>query len=149
MNATNRLSFRHAVNRLLSMVLVLLGFSSCESLVDPGEEMYGTPHADFEIKGAVMSDDGVPVSEAEIVMKYPDAVYPIAEPIYTDENGVYGAMYSDWTTGKVRIVCNDPAGVYESDSTDITLKFNGKKSDWYMGKAEAEVNFRLKKEEAE
>lgn len=143
----NGLSICRVVGRLLSAVLVLLGFSSCNPSENGGECMYGTPHADFKIKGAITSEDGNPINKAEIIMKHPGVNYPLVDPLYADEDGVYGAEYSNWFDYKVRIVCKDPTGTYKSDSTDIVLEFKGKRDTWYIGKAEAEVNFKLKKKE--
>ena len=46
-------SFLKSFNWLLTSVLMLLGFSTCDS--EPGAAMYGTPHADFTIKGKVVN----------------------------------------------------------------------------------------------
>ena len=44
-----------AVRKLLSGVLVLLGFTACDS-DGPGNELceYGTPSADYQVKGKVL-----------------------------------------------------------------------------------------------
>lgn len=43
-------------NRLMSGTLVLLGFTSCDNVMNGDEPcMYGQPHADYEIKGKVLN----------------------------------------------------------------------------------------------
>ena len=51
-----------AVRKLLSGVLVLLGFTACDS-DGPGNELceYGTPSADYQVKGKVLDQTGKPI----------------------------------------------------------------------------------------
>ena len=52
-------------NWLLGGILALLGFSACND----EEElplMYGTPHANFTIKGKVVNDESMPIPDIEI-----------------------------------------------------------------------------------
>ena len=57
-------SFLKSLNWLLTSVLMLLGFSTCDS--EPGAAMYGTPHADFTIKGKVVNQENMPIPDIEI-----------------------------------------------------------------------------------
>lgn len=57
-------SFLKSFNWLLTSVLMLLGFSTCDS--EPGAAMYGTPHADFTIKGKVVNQENMPIPDIEI-----------------------------------------------------------------------------------
>ena len=57
-------SFLKSLNWLLTSVLMLLGFSTCDS--EPGAAMYGTPHADFTIKGKVINQENMPIPDIEI-----------------------------------------------------------------------------------
>ena len=52
-------------NWLLGGILALLGFSACN---DEKELplMYGTPHANFTIKGKVVNDESMPIPDIEI-----------------------------------------------------------------------------------
>ena len=49
------ISFRSYLNKLLAMLLPLLGFSACEDgILGGGNEcMYGTPHAKLTVLGTV------------------------------------------------------------------------------------------------
>ena len=42
------------------------------------------------------------------------------------------------------MVCDDPTGHYLPDSTEVELKYAGGDHDWYEGKAEATVDFKLR-----
>ena len=57
-------SFLKSLNWLLTSALMLLGFSTCDS--EPGAAMYGTPHADFTIKGKVVNQENMPIPDIEI-----------------------------------------------------------------------------------
>ena len=50
---TNRREFIKRMNRGLAGIIGLLGFSSCEKVEIFGAKEYGTPHADYTVKGAV------------------------------------------------------------------------------------------------
>ena len=57
-----------AVRKLLSGVLVLLGFTACDS-DGPGNELceYGTPSADYQVKGKVLDQTGKPIKGVQVV----------------------------------------------------------------------------------
>lgn len=137
-------------NRVMSGTLVLLGFTACNN-ASGGDEpcMYGQPHADYEIKGKVQNQDEQPVTDAQIIVKeldtqnrpwrmHPDTVYVGKAGDYVYQNG--GTNY-----GRFRVVCEDPSGVYESDSTDVEMHPTGGDNNWYIGHDSQEVNFNLKK----
>lgn len=65
-----------AVRKLLSGVLVLLGFTACDS-DGPGNELceYGTPSADYQVKGKVLDQTGKPIKGVQVVVKDLDAVF--------------------------------------------------------------------------
>ena len=48
-----RKQWLHFYNRILSGVLVLLGFNACDGT---GADEYGTPYCRFEIKGKVLDE---------------------------------------------------------------------------------------------
>ena len=48
-------------NWLLAGILALLGFSACND-DEEQPDMYGTPHANFTIKGKVVNDESMPLS---------------------------------------------------------------------------------------
>ena len=56
----------HFYNRILSGVLVLLGFNACDGT---GADEYGTPYCRFEIKGKVLDELREPVKDARVIVK--------------------------------------------------------------------------------
>ena len=64
---------------IITGLLGMLGFQSC-NIFGGGMVMYGTPHADFNVKGKVTDEDGKPVPGARTVI---DSYYG-----WTDDLGI-------------------------------------------------------------
>lgn len=136
-------------NGLLSGVLALLGYTSCDSWGDSPVE-YGSPHADYEIKGKVTDKETRSnVEGARIVVKpmqwNSDETYPavLYDTLYTDKDGAY--LYRN--TGMIdrfRVVCEDPSGALKADSTTVGMKPEGGEG-WYQGSDTQIVDFKLEK----
>lgn len=139
-------------NRLMSGILVLLGFTACSNVMNGDEPcMYGQPHADYEIKGKVQdAESKQPVTNARIIVKELDQnnkpwhSYP--DTLTTGKTNEY--IYKNTSTGygRFRVICEDPSGVYKADSTDVEMHLTGGEG-WYQGSDSKEVNFKLKKTE--
>lgn len=54
------MKIRHCFNALLGSLLALLGFESCDNVVETGEE-YGAPYATYQIRGTVTNEGGEPI----------------------------------------------------------------------------------------
>jgi len=138
-------------NVILSAILGLLGFQSCDTIAGGVAEEYGCPYAEFKIDGKVLDEEGKPVADENIVVRPLDYE---GNPIYgynlvetkTDAQGYFLVETNYATDKKVHVVAIDPDKVYEDDSTDVTLT-QTKKGDghWYQGEYSANVNFKLKK----
>ncbi|MCD8184097.1 MAG: radical SAM-associated putative lipoprotein [Bacteroides sp.] len=140
-------------NGILSGVLVLLGFTTCdENGMGTGRCEYGTPYAKYEIKGKVMNEQQQIVPDARILVKNmapaTNDLYNriIPDTVYTKENGEY--LYQKSITGyrNFRVICEDLSGTYKSDSTVVKMNPTGG-SGWYEGKDSKEINFKLKKKD--
>ena len=66
----------HLMRLILSAIISLLGFSSCE-LFQEQRDMYGTPIADYQVKGCVTDADDNPIAGLRVV---------IAETGFGEEN---------------------------------------------------------------
>lgn len=140
-------------NRMMSGVLALLGFTSCEGL-GLGDEPceYGQPYAKYEIKGKVVDTQQQAISNARIIVKHleqkSDELFPYAHPdtVYTQKNGEYIYENRGTNYGRFRVVCEDPSGTYKADSTVVEMKPTGGKG-WYEGSDSKVENFELKKKE--
>lgn len=130
---------------ICAALMSLLGFS-CTSPEDV-PDMYGTPTGDFEIKGAVTDEEGVEIPDAEIRVTHPDTSSGIfsLETTSTNEDGHYIAKGKAYADTELKVVCipSDPG--LEPDSVIVKMKYKDKDGPWYVGHAEEEVDFKLKK----
>ena len=106
-------SFLKSFNWLLTSVLMLLGFSTCDS--EPGAAMYGTPHADFTIKGKVINQENMPIPDIEIkclVEHHGDNRhwFDTIPAVSTDPAGVFHCQFEEFPTDKLRIIATDIDG---------------------------------------
>ncbi len=139
--------------KVLGGLLVMLGFSGCDNI---GADMYGTPYADFSIKGTVADEDGKPIPSATVIIRdlgykggnldYPDLYIDenYNNVLTTDSEGQYGVTRQGFASETLfRIVAKDAS--HESDSLEVTLAPPGSNDTWYEGEAKETVNITLKK----
>ncbi len=148
-----------SANWLLTGILALLGLSSCNS--EPGAEMYGSPHANFTIKGKVVNQENMPIPDIEIkclVEHHGDnrSWFDTIPAVSTDPAGAFHCQFEEFPTNKLRIIATDvdgpQNGSYEKDSTDLPLSDNdykGNTGSWFKGSVEKEINFNLKRKNKE
>lgn len=154
-----RKKFYARLNVLLGSVLAMLGFSSCDDGPFNSVDLYGCPYANFDVKGTVLSEEGetlqgVTVTTKEVYQSE-DGKEMAGESTKsgTDVKGMYrhrgswGGHPSE-VGHLLRVVVEDPRGVYASDSMDVQLTRTAKgKDDWCQGTDEGTADFRLKKNE--
>ena len=138
---------------LLNSILLLLGFSSCDS---NESEMYGTPYATYSLKGKVVDAQKQPIPDIEVKIKIGrggDYHSQIA-PLKTNASGEFSFKESFSTGGEFRLVARDVDGTangsFKSDSIDITMdKPSGGDGSWFQGSASKEdIVITLQKDEA-
>lgn len=131
--------------RLVKFIIASLGVASLSSC-DQGECMYGTPNADYEIKGEVTDEDGSPLEGINV---YANSSYSAEGSLFnatTNADGEYKMGGNDFPVEKLRIQCVDPSGKYKTAEQWLDVKFNTKgKTEWYRGKAEIKADFKLQK----
>lgn len=151
---------RRWLTAILSTLIGMLGFSGCGNIFEPQADMYGSPYAEFELKGKVTDEKGNPVKDALISMKgkFSDNqeefqwVTPVYEnpewqkyAVYSNDKGAYeikqGSPYSI-----VRVICTPAeASGLAADSVELKITYKrDKKDSWYMGSYSGTVNFKLK-----
>lgn len=141
------------------LVMALLGLFPFLTACDEVRMMYGTPTADYQIKGTV-SDEllSTPIKEIRIVFRDSrDSLFLYADTVFTDSNGKYAFNFSNPP---------DPYIQYELKATDIDGTANGgeyseetvttlpedatwdksKTEDWYSGKITIVKDIKLSKE---
>ena len=134
-----------AIQGLLSTLLVLLGFSSCDKL---GALEYGSPYVDFQVKGQVTDENGNPIEGICVTLEAsPDVLYTDADGRFESKEIRNVAVY-----GKIKFEDIDgPAnGSFLPDSAnleDLEQKQIEDEGGWYNGKFEVNVQQELEREE--
>jgi putative lipoprotein (rSAM/lipoprotein system) len=140
------------MKKIITKSLSILGFTipmfGCEVPV-----MYGSPSADYEIKGKVLDADGDPIKGIKVeVQTYVAGPEPI--PIirkFSLDDGTYDASVQTFPVSKLRLVAQDVDGVEnggEFAERTIELDFSkieytGDKDAWYSGKKSLEQDIVL------
>lgn len=139
------------ISSLCMSCLALLGFS-CSSSDGDEPAMYGTPTADFEVKGIVTDSEGNPIGDVEVRITKPD--FPSSYSLDTDMTSASGAYALEGTCfsarERLKVVFLPTDASLEADSTIVTLEpVSEGDGGWYNGVGEATVNMRLKNKTAE
>ena len=82
--------FKRFYNAFLSSLMVMLGFESCNNLIDAPSE-YGTPHVDYKVIGTVTDTAGNPIPGIKVSVKhqYGKELSDTVDSVYTDAKGAY------------------------------------------------------------
>lgn len=130
-------------SKVLSFILVLLGFSACDA-IDPIDE-YGSPYAKFNIKGIVINEasenneyaKGIKVVVARSYKKDNGEEFLYnTDSLYTDKNGYFNITTVDFPSSqkftiKFEDVDGRENGIYETKTDVISFEnpiFEGGKS---------------------
>lgn len=149
MKKQNTLFYR-ASQWLLTTLLAWFGFS-CSQEVD--EAMYGTPYANFEIKGRIVDIANRPIAHAQIEVSDPTSPYPwlSIDTVYTDAEGMFSWQKGGFPTLVYQLIVSGPdgdkyAGTYAADTSLITFKreeMTGADG-WYDGRGVRDTTIMLK-----
>ena len=139
------------ISRLCAIGLSFLGFGCSESSDPP--VMYGTPTGSFEIKGEVTNEDNQPIEGATLRVTRPDlpsGLYPF-QTTETDKEGNYVLKGSEFPDD-MKVVCIPDNPSLEADSVVVKMDYKDNpknKNPWFIGHADATVNFKLKNKKPE
>ena len=134
-------------NWILAGLLSLLGFSvtSCGAT-----DEYGSPYAEYELKGKVTNMNGDPIQGIELNyggiynnVLFSSYISEMYKSPQTQKDGSYDIKFEDSPMGIVRIIAKDidgpENGSFETDSIDVKIEgFEGGTS-WFHGKAEVNI----------
>ncbi len=138
-------------NQLLIGLLALLGFAGCE---ETGADEYGTPLAEYRVKGKVIdAETKQPITGMQVVSGVlfdpADRLYQFqADTVYSDGKGEFEVVHQGFPGKVYRVIWEDirEATEYRKDSTDLVI--TGKYTDgtgWYKGYMALEVEIEAKK----
>ena len=130
------------INGMLLALLGLIGYGCGEGR--GGEELvceYGCPYAELEVSGQVTNEEGEALKDIQVVVcpEWNDT-------LYTDSLGLFDKTYPYvFPHDQQRIIVNDTAGVYASDTTVVNVTYSDGSGNWNAGHGEAHADFTLKK----
>ena len=150
MKKLNQILYR-GCNWAVAGMLSLLGYSCSGD--QPAE--YGSPHANFEIKGKVLNKAGEAIPDIQIqiatileggpgvTLDNPCDTLP--EIYKTDPQGKFNATFIDYPKNKVRVIATDidstQNGSYQDKTELIEIKstdYSGKNG-WFEGNVKKEI----------
>ena len=154
-----KVRFNRWYNAVLTALLSMLGYG-CSSTEEPLDMYgppveYGTPHADYIIKGRVMDESGTPVQGIKTSLRKVDKVrsYGI-DSVQTNVSGNYQLKHTGWQNQYYKVIAKDVdgeanGGEFLSDTLDIDYDKAVKTKDgdgkWYHGIYEITQDVKLKK----
>ena len=154
-----KVRFNRWYNAVLTALLSMLGYG-CSSTEEPLDMYgppveYGTPHADYIIKGRVMDESGTPVQGIKTSLRKVDKVraYGI-DSVQTNVSGNYQLKHTGWQNQYYKVIVEDidgeaNGGEFLSDTLDIDYDKAVKTKDgdgkWYLGIYEITQDVKLKK----
>lgn len=154
-----KVRFNRWYNAVLTALLSMLGYG-CSSTEEPLDMYgppveYGTPHADYIIKGRVMDESGTPVQGIKTSLRKVDKVraYGI-DSVQTNASGNYQLKHTGWQNQYYKVIAEDVdgeanGGEFLSDTLDIDYDKAVKTKDgdgkWYLGTYEITQDVKLKK----
>ena len=137
---------------LLNSILLLLGFSSCDS---EQPVAYGQPYATYNLKGKVVDAQKQPIPDIEVKIKIGrgDVYYNQIASLKTNSSGEFSFKENLTAEGKFRLVARDADGAangsFKSDSIDITTDKPSGGDGWFRGTTSKEdIVITLQKDEA-
>lgn len=141
-----------AANWLLASMLTLLGFScTAENGEDPIICEYGTPYANFQVKGKVKDTKGNPVPDVQIRIVYDDKrdYWLHSDTIYSGSDGTFEWKTTYFPLNKFTFISGEPNNetserLFASDTTRIVFESFEGGDRWYAGQAFKETDITLK-----
>lgn len=137
-------------NKLIALLLSLLGFTTACFLIGGAE--YGTPHADFIVRGKVESQiDSRPIKNIRVIMRDSTSIY-YRDSINTDLNGIYTLKVTGFPLSKnfnidLKDIDGTENGEFQNLDTIVEFKnpvFTGGNKHWYNGQTEKEFDLKMK-----
>jgi len=151
--------FLRSYNALIVSLISFLGFASSCDPIGGGKAMYGTPTAEFVVKGKVGTDINSPVAGIKVEMNMEitngteKVSYLLNSTSSAESTGAYkvtgGGQSPGNQTFKIKFTDVDGALNGEFETLDTTIVFKDPKfvngdGSWYVGQTEKEVNVKLK-----
>jgi len=138
-------------NKFIAFLIALLGFASaCKDGPWGGMAMYGTPQADYIVKGNITSTkDNSILKGIRVIARDADSPFH-CDTVKSDVSGNYQAKIMNIEVTKINLTLTDIDGAtngsFEPLDTMVTFtnpKFTGGDG-WYTGKTEKVLHLKMK-----
>ena len=164
---TTRRAFIKKINWTLAGILGMMGFAGCDKIFT--KEEYGSPYAEYTIKGAVVNKttkkpiegirvgygcDSCPVPEYGV----PSAPYQLKSHVLTNAKGEFKLTDKFFPENYkilpvvVEDIDGEKNGSFKSETLQVNFKdavHSGKPKSWYHGEYTVTVNVELSEKENE
>jgi putative lipoprotein (rSAM/lipoprotein system) len=139
---------------IMSGAMTLLGFSSCDNLIEPRCE-YGTPHAKYTVKGRVTNEQGVAIPGIQVIIERSGNPLSSRVDIANQTSGSSGEFAKSFEyvfpenqnfTLKFSDIDGPANGVYKAKTQSFVIplsELKGGDKSWYSGEAVKEVVVKL------
>ena len=141
------------MKRFIYWLLTMLGFSSMVGCERDIPVMYGTPSADYEIKGKVLDTDGDPIKGIKVNVQndWHSAFTSQGTECQSLDNGDYSVRIKTFPTDKLHLIVQDIDGVenggeFEEKTVELDfskIEYTGESDGWYHGKKSLEQDIVL------
>ena len=142
--------FLKGTNWALAGLLSFLGFSGCDII---GRVEYGTPHAEYEVKGTITNEAGknIPDIQVNLAQGKRGGYIESGITVKTDEMGHYSASVTTFPGKDFVMIVTDTDGEtngsYASDTIAVRFEekdYYKKGKGWFEGAARKKVDIKLK-----
>ncbi len=135
------------MKKIITKSLSILGFTipmfGCDA-----PEMYGTPWADYEVKGKVLDADGDPIKGIKVSLIEDQYNSQSTQSL---ENGTFKVSLGTIPFDKLKLTAQDIDGVenggqFEEKTVELDfskIKYTGESDGWYHGKKSLEQDIVL------
>lgn len=107
---------------MLSLILALLGFGSCNGEPGMGMIMYGMPPVGYDVKTRVLDEENKPIRGIRVDVKSEEHGNHSITNGLTDANGVFeDGVYERLVNIVFEDVDGDAGGLFEKDSIQANL----------------------------
>jgi len=160
---TTRRAFIKKMNWALAGIIGMLGFADCDKIFS--KEEYGTPHADYTVKGKVVNKaTGTPIEGIQVgyhngpsfMYGPPPANWKPKAHVLTNEKGEF-KLTDSFDIGQahpiyVEDIDGEKNGLFKSEFLEVDFKDavrSGKQKSWYKGEYTVNMNIELTEIEKE
>ncbi len=126
-------------NKLIWMLLSLLGFSTACDKLGLQSDAYGTPHAYFSVKGKVVNSEGEPIQNVEVNPEDGPIVLTDQFGEFVFDKSMAFSLPDDKLTFAFRDVDGEQGGLFNDKSLEVEFRqVKAGSGSWYSGTYEAD-----------